>query len=178
MKKLSAEAKEEKIKIDEPALELIAAAAEGSFRDAESLLDQIASLQTNIDLAAAERITGRIGIKKINAMAECIVKKDLKHSLAHVAELEDEGYNLVIFTKDLIHYLRKALSIKIDPSLGTMFEKELTRDEITILKKLSAESDAAFLVKFLSSLIRAYSEMRYSPFAAVPLEVMLAENLS
>ena len=44
-------AKAEKIKIDEPALELIAAAAEGSFRDAESLLDQIASLGQTIDLA-------------------------------------------------------------------------------------------------------------------------------
>ena len=177
MKKLAAEAKEEKIKIDEPALELIAAAAEGSFRDAESLLDQISSLQTNIDLAAAERITGRIGIKKIHAMAECIVKKDLASSLKHVAELEDEGYNLVIFVKDLIHYIRKAISIKIDPSLGTMFEKELTRDEITMLKKLASEADTAFLIKFLSSLIRAYSEMRYSPFAAVPLEVVLAENM-
>jgi DNA polymerase-3 subunit gamma/tau len=177
IKKLSAEAKEEKIKIDKPALELIAAAAEGSFRDAESLLDQIASLQTDIDLAAVERITGRIGIKKIHAMAECIVKKDLVQCLAHVAELGDEGYNLVIFVKDLIHYLRKALSIKIDPSLATAFEKELTRDEIVILKKLAAETDPAFLVKFLSSLIHAYSEMRYSPFAAVPLEVMLVENM-
>ena len=112
MKKLAAEAKEEKIKIDEPALELIAAAAEGSFRDAESLLDQIASLQATIDLAAVERITGRIGIKKIHAIAECIVKKDLPKCLKHLAELEDDGYNLVTFTKDLIHYLRKALSIK------------------------------------------------------------------
>ena len=58
-----------------------------------------------------------------------------------------------------------------------MFEKELTRDEITMLKKLASEADTAFLVKFLSSLIRAYSEMRYSPFAAVPLEVVLAENI-
>ena len=178
MKKLSAEAKEEKIKIDEPALELIAAAAEGSFRDAESLLDQISSLQTNIDLAAVERITGRIGMKKIRAMAECIAKKDLKRCLAHIAELQDDGYNLVSFVKDLIHYLRKALSVSIDPSLAKTFEKELTRDEIDLLKKFAAETDSAFLVKFLSSLIRAYSEMRYSPFAAVPLEVMLAENLS
>jgi DNA polymerase III subunit gamma/tau len=41
IQKLSTMAKLEKIKIDEPALELVAAAAEGSFRDAESLLDQL-----------------------------------------------------------------------------------------------------------------------------------------
>jgi DNA polymerase-3 subunit gamma/tau len=177
MKKLTAEAKAEKIKIDEPALELIAAAAEGSFRDAESLLDQIASLQKNIDLAAVERITGRTGTAKIHAMAECIIKKDLKGSLGHAASLSDEGYNLVVFTKDLIHYLRKVLSVKIDPALGASFERELTRDEIAALGKLAAQTDVAFLIKFIKSLIRAYSEMRYSPFAAVPLEIMLAENL-
>ncbi len=71
MEKLAMMAKAEKIQIDKPALELIAAAAEGSFRDAESLLDQISSLETptpatggvgvptakhvGIDLAAAER---------------------------------------------------------------------------------------------------------------------------
>src|SRR5580704_16688214 len=41
--KLATEAREENIAIDEDALELIAAAGEGSVRDAESLLDQIAS---------------------------------------------------------------------------------------------------------------------------------------
>ncbi|MFQ5752601.1 MAG: DNA polymerase III subunit gamma/tau, partial [bacterium] len=44
MEKLRMIAEAEKIKIDEPALELVAAAGEGSLRDSESLLDQIASL--------------------------------------------------------------------------------------------------------------------------------------
>ena len=44
IEKLTSIAKKEKIKIDDAAIELIAAAAEGSFRDAESLLDQISSL--------------------------------------------------------------------------------------------------------------------------------------
>src|SRR3984957_3720112 len=44
MAKLKTMSAAEKIKIDDAALELIAAAGEGSFRDAESLLDQIASL--------------------------------------------------------------------------------------------------------------------------------------
>ncbi len=178
VKKLSEEAKAEKIKIDEPALELIAAVAEGSVRDAESLLDQISSLQKNIDLAAVERITGRTGIAKIHDLVQSIIKKDLKDSLARVSELNDEGYNLVVFTKDLIHYLRKVLAIKIDPALGTTFEKELTRDEIANMKKIAEGTDIIFLAKFISSLIRAYSEMRYSPFAIVPLEIMLVENLS
>lgn len=178
MENLASIARAEKIKIDEPALELIAAAADGSMRDAISLLDQIASLAAKIDLATAERVTGRTGLKKIHEFAALIIKKDAKAGLVYISVLSDEGYNLVQFAKDLIHYLRKVLSLKVNPALEKVFEKELTRDEIAAAKKLSAEVDAAFLVRFLKSLIRAYAEMRYSPFAIVPLEVALIENLS
>ncbi len=178
MEKLAAVAKAEKIKIDEAALELIAAAGEGSARDAESLLDQIASLGGAIDLETAERAIGRTGLKKIHDLATLIIARDAKASLAFIATLNDDGYNLVQFTKDLIHYLRKVLSLKVNPALGAIFEKELTKDEVAGLAKLSAAADAVFLVKFIRILIRAYAEMRYSPFVVVPLEVALIEQLS
>ena len=179
VEKLASIAKAEKIKIDEAALELIAAAGEGSFRDAISLLDQIASLgMAKIDLATAERITGRTGMKKIHELAALILAKDLKGGLEYISLLNDEGYNLTQFMKDLIHYLRKVLSLKINPTLENTFEKELTRDEIAAAKKLAADADAAFLVRLIKMLIRAYSEMRYSPFAIVPFEIALVENLS
>jgi DNA polymerase-3 subunit gamma/tau len=179
--KLGAIAKKEKIKIDDAAIELIAAAAEGSFRDAESLLDQISSLGTAtkaITLDDAERVTGRTGLKKVHELAEFIVKKDIKGALGYLNELNEDGHNLVQFTKDLIHYLRKVLSLKVNPSLKAIMERDLTRDEVAGAIALGATADTATLVKFIKALIRAYAEMRYSPFAIVPLEVALVENLS
>ena len=178
MQKLAMEAKAEKIKIDEDALELIAAGAEGSVRDAESLLDQISSLEAKITLADVERITGRTGLKKVAEFAELTVQRDLTAAVVRLNALGDEGGNPVQFTKDLIHYLRKVLSLKVNPSLEAMFEKDLTKDEIATAKKIAAQAEAKFLVQIIKSLIRAYSEMRYSPFAMVPLEVVLIENLS
>ena len=46
----------ERLQVKDDALELIAAAAEGSFRDAESLLDQLTSLGENITLESVENI--------------------------------------------------------------------------------------------------------------------------
>jgi DNA polymerase-3 subunit gamma/tau len=177
IKKLTAEAKAEKIKIDESALELIAAIAEGSVRDAESLLDQIASLGGAITLADVERITGRTGLAKVAEFAAIVLRKDLPAALAGLSALEGEGGNPVQFTKDLIHYLRKVLALKLSPSLEKIFERELTKDEVTVLKKLGGPADIAFLVTLEKAFIRAYSEMRYSPFAATPLEITLVENL-
>ncbi len=191
MEKLTSIAAKEKIKIDEAAIELIAAAAEGSFRDAESLLDQISSLEgagtddgkdgaksKGISLADAERVTGRTGLKKVHEFADLIVKKDIKDALGYLNELNEDGHNLVQFNKDLIHYLRKVLSLKVNPSLKAVMERDLTRDEVAAAIALGVAADIAVLVKMIKALIRAYAEMRYSPFAIVPLEVALVENLS
>lgn len=177
VKKLAMEAGKEKIKIEEPALELIAAIAEGSFRDGESLLDQIASLGGTITLADVERITGRTGLAKISKFTDMVLRKDLPAALAHLSALNDEGGNPVQFTKDLIHYIRKVLSLKLSPSLEKTFERELTKDEVAIVKELGKTADVTFLVTLEKTFIRAYSEMRYSPFAATPLEIALVENL-
>ncbi len=176
--KLKMMASAEKIKIDEPALELIAASGEGSLRDAESLLDQISSFDKDIALEDVERLTGRTGLKKVHELAELIFKKDLRGAINHLSSLQEEGHNLVQFTKDLIHYLRKVLSLKLNPGLEKTFSGELTADEIEKIKKLAPQAQVDQTVKLIKSLIVAYSEMRYSPFVIVPLEVALIENLS
>ncbi len=189
MAKLETIAKEEKIAIEPAALELIAAVGEGSFRDAESLLEQVASFagaaegahaKATITLVDAERITGRTGLRKVHAFAALMLAKDLKGALATLAAMNDEGHNLVQFTKDLIHYLRKTLSLAVNPALAASFEKDLTKDELAAMSALGNEkgADPATLVRLIKALIRAYAEMRYSPFAVVPLEVMLVEQLS
>lgn len=178
IEKLGNIAKAERIKIDTPALELIAAAAEGSVRDAESLLDQVSSLEEAIDLAAVERLTGRVGMRKIEELAELILKNDLKKSLSVIAEAHNEGHNPVQLVKDLIHYLRKVASLKANPRLETLFEADLTKEEVASLKKIAATTDLARTTSLIRALIRAYSEMRYSPFLTVPLEVALIENLA
>ena len=176
--KLKTIAKAEKIEIDEAALELVAASGEGSLRDAESLLDQLASLENKIDLKTAELLTGRVGFRKVSGLAGLVISNDLKGSLDYLAKLNEEGHNLVQLAKDLIHYFRKIMSLKVNPSLEEIFASELTKEEIVQLKKLSEAVDLDRQIKLTKDLIRAYSEMRYSPFQMVPLEIALIENLS
>ena len=114
----------------------------------------------------------------MHELAEFIVARDVKGALGYLNELNEDGHNLVQFAKDLIHYLRKVLSLKVNPSLKAVMERDLTRDEVAGVIALGAGADAATLVKMIKALIRAYAEMRYSPFAIVPLEVALVENLS
>lgn len=175
--KISAIAAAEGINAETPALELIAAAAEGSLRDAESLLDQLASAGTKLTLPLVESSLGRIGYAKITSFAELLLAGDLQTSLANLSKIYGDGYNLTQFAKELIHYLRKILALKFDPSLEADFKNELTAEELTALKKQVGMINEKRHIPLLKSLIRAYGEMRYSPFAIVPLEVAIIEHL-
>ncbi len=168
----------ENIKIDTAALELIAAASEGSFRDAESLLEQIISLGDGTNLENVERVLGKVGFVRTATLAGYLLDKDLSAALEYLGEINESGLNLVELAKDLIHYLRRVLALKFDPQLEEVFKREMTQEEIVSLKKHGQRfSDPEFTIELLKSLIRAYSEMRYSPFAIVPLEVAIIENL-
>lgn len=178
MKKLEMISKEEKIDIEPAALELIAAAADGSFRDAESLLDQLRSAGKTITLAVAEEMTGRVGFQKVEALAGFLTGGNAKGALEYLAQASDEGHNLVELTRDLIHYLRKMLALRADPGLENHFKKELTADELARLKTAAAAIVPLKHIALMRALLRAYSEMKYSPFQTVPLEIAIIESAS
>ncbi len=176
--KLNQIASAEKIEIDNAALELIATAAEGSFRDAESLFEQITTLTGGSSLESVEQILGKVGFVRTATLAGYLLDNDLEAALTYLSEINEGGFNLVQLNKDLIHYLRRVLALKFDPQLEEVFKRELTAEEIGEIKKHGVlAKDADKIIALIKSLIRAYSEMRYSPFTLVPLEVAIIENL-
>ncbi len=175
--KLKEIAAAEKVKIADEALELIASAAEGSFRDAESLFEQVVSFGGELDLAGVERVIGRAGFSKVAFLADFLLRNDLGGAMDCVEKIGEEGYNLTQFNKDLIGYLRRAAALKFSPALENLFQNELTSDELKKIKSHAALFDETKHIDLLKSLIRAYSEMRYSPLAIAPLEVAIIENL-
>ena len=178
LKKLNQIASAEKIEIDNAALELVATAAEGSFRDAESLFEQVTSLTGGSSLESVEQVLGKVGFVRTATLAGYLLDNDLEAALTYLSEINEGGSNLVQLNKDLIHYLRRVLVLKFDPQLEEVFKRELTSDEIAEIKKHAALiNDPDKIINLIKSLIRAYSEMRYSPFTLVPLEVAIIENL-
>ena len=169
--------KAENLKVTDEAIEMIASLAEGSVRDAESLLAQITSLRDEVTIESVEKHLGRLGGSHTSALAELILKNDLKKTLARINEINEGGYNAADLTKELIHYLRRALTLKYNPDLESQFKKELTSKELEQIKAHATIIDATKHIPLLKSLITSYSQMRYSPFATIPLEVALIEHL-
>ena len=175
--KLKEIAKKEKIKVSNEALDLIATSAEGSFRDAESILDQIRSgSEGEIKLEDVENIIGKTGFDSLNKIGGFLLDGNLDKTLNAISGIEESGHNLTQLTKDLIHYLRRTAVLSFSPSMKSVFEKELTPEHLDLIlenAKLFKEKH----LELIKNLINAYSQMRYSQFPVIPLEIAIIESL-
>ncbi len=178
VEKLSMIAKDSNINISPEALTLIGSAADGSFRDAESLFDQVTSMEDKeITLSEVELLLGKTGDRKIIELTDKIIKNDLQGALEFLHSADEAGNNLVQLTKDTIHWLRKALVLSLNPRIENLLKEELTEDSFQALKEQAKTLNPQKIAIVLKNLIQTYSEMRTSPFAAISLEVFLVENL-
>lgn len=167
----------EKIEINDEAIELIAGTAEGSFRDAESLLDQLVSLDDKeITLKEVESMVGKIGFDTLSKFAGLLLSHELSPALKMLAEMYDGGLNIVQFVKDLIQYLRRTAVLHYNPEMKEMFARELMADHVAKLEMHGKQfSDADILL--LKNLITAHGQMKYSQFPIIPLEVAIIESI-
>jgi DNA polymerase-3 subunit gamma/tau len=103
-------AREEGIRVDPAALETLASAAEGSLRDALSLLDQAATLSGgNVDQATCVDILALVDRELLEAVYSGIASGDRGAAIAALATLTEGGEDPRHVLKELIALLRRLL---------------------------------------------------------------------
>lgn len=108
---LASIAEKEGIKIDGPALELIAEHGEGSFRDSISLLDQLASMSgKKIDSTFVEEVLGLARQEDIEKVLNHIKSGNSEELSKTLNALENQGVSAVVFAGQLMRTLRKTTS--------------------------------------------------------------------
>ncbi len=109
-KHLDKVAREEKIRVEPAALETLAAAAEGSLRDALSLLDQAATLSGgNVDQATCVDILALVDRELLEAVYSGIASGDRGAAIAALATLTEGGEDPRHILKEFIGLLRRLL---------------------------------------------------------------------
>jgi len=109
-KHLEKVAREEGIRVEPAALETLAAAAEGSLRDALSLLDQAATLSGgNVDQATCVDILALVDRELLEAVYSGIASGDRGAAIAALATLTEGGEDPRHVLKELIALLRRLL---------------------------------------------------------------------
>ena len=177
MKKLERISEKEKVKIERAALEFIALNAEGSFRDAESLFDQVLTFsgqKKEIKSEDIKNLLGFIETRKVVEFTDFILKKDAPGAFQFLSEIREGGVNLQQFAKAFIEYLRKTLIFKTvgeeNPAIAG-----LTKEEEKKLGEQAVSFKKDQLKKVLETFLEAENKMRYSSIPQLPLELAIIE---
>ncbi|HLN19081.1 MAG TPA: DNA polymerase III subunit gamma/tau, partial [Patescibacteria group bacterium] len=174
IEKLSLIAKAEKVKIEKEALEMIAIAAEGGMRDAESLLGQIISLEDkNITAKEVEDILGTADRKIYSEIAAEIIENNSTGAISKINNLQNDGYDLAVFNKSLINYFRQMMLLKINDKLADYFKSELTKEQLEKMKDLSEKADLAKIIVTINLLLEAQNKIASFILPQLPLEIAI-----
>ena len=174
IEKLTIIAKAEKIAVDADSLEMIAIAAEGGMRDAESLLGQVIALEDkNITTKEVKEILGTTDRKFSAEMAGMILTKDVTDAIAKINEFLQDGYDLQIFTKSLVNYLRQLMLLKINPELKKHFAYEATQDQLAKMTEQIKAVELPAIILTLNLLLEAQNKIASSMLPQLPLEIAI-----
>jgi DNA polymerase-3 subunit gamma/tau len=169
-------AKNEKIDISDEAIKEIALSAEGSLRDAESLLDQLISLgYEEINFETLEEVLGRVNFEKISKFLNFIAKKDSGEAIRLINEIYDDGADIIEFSRAILKNLRKILLLKANPETEKILKDELTEDQLKTLKGLTEKFEIKELKKLMEEFLKAKEAIKHSPIPTLPLELIVFE---
>ncbi|MFC1620735.1 DNA polymerase III subunit gamma/tau [Candidatus Omnitrophota bacterium] len=145
--------KKEKLDIEEGVFLYIAKASDGSMRDAESVLDQVASFSKGkVRLKDIIESLGMIEEELLFRCTDLIVKKDTKDSIHLVAEVLNSGKDPKQFLLEMLEHFRNIMIVKS----GVVSEDiiDLPKEAIEKVKKQSeslSHGDIFYVISVISN---------------------------
>lgn len=172
--KLQKIVKAEKIAIEEEALNLIGRLAFGAFRDAETMLDQVASLgraDEKITLSQVQAILGQTTQEEVWRFIEYLASKNRTKALKLVEEIYFEGKDLENFISETVGILRQAILAKS----GLEEELALTEEENQKIRLLAETLSNEEIIAMMEKLIGVAGKVKTSVLGQLPLEIAVFE---
>ena len=159
VEKLEKIAQQEKLKCEKNVLFMIAKATEGALRDAESLLDQLASFSEG--KIKEEDVLTLLGLAPEDmylSVLTAIREKKGDEIFILVKKLYEDGADLAQFAKGLFEVFRHLLILKTAPKAGALIEA--SPEMVASLQKKAADFSQSELLLGLSILQNLQIQLR------------------
>ena len=166
---------DENINIKEMALEMIARAADGSMRDALTILDQASSFSNDISEEELQTLLGLPETDIILGLSESILADNISETLSIIKELTEKGYDLRSIMKELVGHFRNIAIIKLTSNPNKFLE--FTQEEIQKLQHHASQINIEELTLLLTEFIKLESEIRSSINPDIPLNLVFSKHL-
>jgi DNA polymerase III subunit gamma/tau len=165
-------AAKENLKIEPGALAVIARMAEGSLRDALSLLEQARAYCG--DVIADKEVRELLGVvpeDSLNELVAAIAECSADRALGLVHTFQKEGRNLQHFCREAIRHMRNLLIARVSGADSDLIAA--TPDQRPALAKAAAQFSEEDLTRFFQILLQTDDDLRRKPDARVHLEMGL-----
>ena len=167
--KLREISKAEGIEAEPAALTAIAREGRGSFRDAEGLLDQLASFADGpITAARVRELLGSAGSEVLLETTEALYERRAADALRIVERLQNEGRDLSRFTGELVAHLRRLMLLPYAPEVAL---DEVGTEERPGLEEQAGRIPTAEVVRMIEALGDALSRTKRGVDAKLELEL-------
>ncbi len=165
-------AEKENLKIDVAALSVIARMAEGSMRDALSLLEQArAYCGDDIHDKEVRELLGVVPEDALQELVEAIAERSAERALGLVHRFQREGRNLQHFCREAIRHMRNLLIARVCGADSDLIAA--TPDQRPGIAKAAALFSEEDLTRYFQILLQTDNEVRREMDPRVHLEMGL-----
>jgi DNA polymerase III subunit gamma/tau len=165
-------AKNEGATLSHEAAVAMARQAEGSFRDALSLLDQATVLGGNeIDEDVVEQLLGPTKAESQYALADAVAVGDTKSVFSILDRLVQDGQDLRHLTAESLKHFRNLLLAQSAPGQTDLFD--VPEDEYERVRAQAQKFSPQELARVIALLLAAQTDMRWTTSPRLTLELAL-----
>ena len=157
---------------DDEALVLVARQATGSIRDAQSLLDQLASAGSKITLELAQPILGTATSQAVLDILSAVQARNPGSGMETLRRTLDSGVDPRTLSRQIIDYLRGLMWIQ----MGNAEQVEATKEMRERMKLQAAAFSVASVLRMMKAFNAAASDTRGGWQPSLALELALAES--
>jgi len=159
----------------EDAAEIMGLLSDGSFRDAQGVLQKVLSAVSSKEITRdiVEPIIGVPQDELVEKFVRACADQDTDMMLHIVQKIKEQSYGVSVFLLLVLRKVRLILSLRYGASLRDEMKKELSEREYNFAISLIGTEGAVLNAGFLSQLIQALQQSKFASVEGLPLEMFV-----
>lgn len=165
----------EQIEVEDKALRYISKTADGSFRDALSLLDQCIAFHfgKNLTYDKVLDVLGAVDTEVFSRLLQHVLEKDVPSCIALLEEIVMQGRELTQFVTDFTWYLRNLLLVNTSDASAVEDIIDVSSDNLARLKVEAQEIDSDTIMRYIRIFSELSGQIKYAAQKRIMIEIAL-----
>ena len=163
----------EEVRVEEKALRYIAKAADGSMRDALSLLDQCIAFHLGKELTYDKvlDVLGAVDTEVFSRLLRFVLERNVNGCIMLLEEIVMQGRELTQFVTDFAWYLRNLMLVQSSDHLEDVID--MSTENLARLKEEAQMIDGDRIVRYIRVFSELSGQIRYAGQKRILVEIAL-----